>query len=131
MTDDVLGQCELFEEVQVGGERYCLLFPYVGYVCTQRYFDSDVFVSSRYNFFRGCPKAKTCTIILRGGAEQFMEETERSLHDAIMIVRRAIKVGELLQLLHDAFLCIGKVLDEVNIFPQYHRMTPLWLEVVL
>ena len=27
----------------------------------------------------------------RGGAEQFIEETERSLHDAIMIVRRAIK----------------------------------------
>lgn len=47
----------------------------------------------RYNFFKGCPKAKTCTIILRGGAEQFTEETERSLHDAIMIVRRAIKVG--------------------------------------
>ncbi|RLV84412.1 hypothetical protein DV515_00016247 [Chloebia gouldiae] len=47
----------------------------------------------RYNFFTGCPKAKTCTIILRGGAEQFMEETERSLHDAIMIVRRAIKVS--------------------------------------
>ncbi|RXN35419.1 T-complex 1 subunit eta [Labeo rohita] len=65
LTDDVLGQCELFEEVQVGGERY--------------------------NFFKGCPKAKTCTIILRGGAEQFMEETDRSLHDAIMIVRRAIK----------------------------------------
>ena len=43
--------------------------------------------------FTGCPKAKTCTIILRGGAEQFMEETERSLHDAIMIVRRAIKVS--------------------------------------
>uniref|UniRef100_A0A8C3ANR7 T-complex protein 1 subunit eta n=1 Tax=Cyclopterus lumpus TaxID=8103 RepID=A0A8C3ANR7_CYCLU len=65
LTDNVLGQCELFEEVQVGGERY--------------------------NFFKGCPKAKTCTIILRGGAEQFTEETERSLHDAIMIVRRAIK----------------------------------------
>lgn len=31
------------------------------------------------------------TIILRGGAEQFIEETERSLHDAIMIVRRALK----------------------------------------
>ncbi|KAM4050832.1 LOW QUALITY PROTEIN: T-complex protein 1 subunit eta [Anomaloglossus baeobatrachus] len=65
LKDDVLGQCALFEEAQVGGERY--------------------------NFFSGCPKAKTCTIILRGGAEQFMEETERSLHDAIMIVRRAIK----------------------------------------
>merc|ERR1712083_299321 len=54
-----------FEEKQIGGERF--------------------------NLFRGCPKSQSCTIILRGGAEQFMEETERSLHDAIMIVRRAIK----------------------------------------
>uniref|UniRef100_A0A8B9IZM7 T-complex protein 1 subunit eta n=1 Tax=Amazona collaria TaxID=241587 RepID=A0A8B9IZM7_9PSIT len=65
LSDDVLGRCDLFEETQIGGERY--------------------------NIFTGCPKAKTCTIILGGGAEQFMEETERSLHDAIMIVRRAIK----------------------------------------
>lgn len=64
LCDDTLGYCELFEETQVGGERF--------------------------NFFTGVPKTKTCTIILRGGAEQFMEETERSLHDAIMIVRRAI-----------------------------------------
>jgi T-complex protein 1 subunit eta len=60
-----LGTCALFEENQIGGERY--------------------------NFFTGCPKAKTCTIIMRGGAEQFIAEVERSLHDAIMIVRRAIK----------------------------------------
>eukprot|EP00914_Ancora_sagittata_P013289 GHVO01025849.1.p1 GENE.GHVO01025849.1~~GHVO01025849.1.p1 ORF type:complete len:556 (-),score=84.02 GHVO01025849.1:164-1801(-) len=65
ISDEVLGMCVDFEEIQIGGERY--------------------------NLFRGCPKAKTCTIILRGGAEQFIEETERSLHDAIMIVRRAIK----------------------------------------
>merc|ERR1712038_489968 len=65
LNGTTLGQCALFEEKQVGGERY--------------------------NFFTGVPKGKSCTIILRGGAEQFMEETERSLHDAIMIVRRAIK----------------------------------------
>jgi len=61
----VLGSCARFEEKQVGAERY--------------------------NIFKGCPQAKTCTFILRGGAEQFIEETERSLHDAIMIVRRALK----------------------------------------
>lgn len=61
----VLGSCALFEEQQIGSERY--------------------------NIFTGCPQAKTCTFILRGGAEQFIEETERSLHDAIMIVRRAVK----------------------------------------
>jgi T-complex protein 1 subunit eta len=65
LDNTTLGQCELFEEKQVGGERF--------------------------NYFSGVPKSKTCTIILRGGAEQFMAETERSLHDAIMIVRRAIK----------------------------------------
>lgn len=65
INDSVLGRCELFEEQQIGGERY--------------------------NIFTGCPNAKTCTFILRGGAEQFIEETERSLHDAIMIVRRALK----------------------------------------
>lgn len=30
-------------------------------------------------------------MILRGGADQFIQEAERSLNDAIMIVRRAIK----------------------------------------
>lgn len=65
LNDETLGTCETFEERQIGGERF--------------------------NIFSGCPKSKSCTIILRGGAEQFMEETERSLHDAIMIVRRAMK----------------------------------------
>merc|ERR1719431_2083271 len=65
LNDSVLGTCEVFEERQIGGERY--------------------------NLFKGCTKAKTVTMILRGGAEQFLEETERSLHDAIMIVRRACK----------------------------------------
>ena len=45
----------------------------------------------RYNFFEGCPNSKTVTIILRGGDEQFLERIERSLHDAVMIVRCALK----------------------------------------
>ena len=63
-----LGTCGSFEERQIGGERY--------------------------NIFEECPKAKTCTLILRGGAEQFIEEVERSLHDAIMVVKRAVKNGD-------------------------------------
>jgi len=65
LTEDVLGTCGLFEERQVG--------------------------SDRYNFFTECESSKTATMILRGGAEQFIEETERSLHDAIMIVKRCIQ----------------------------------------
>lgn len=41
--------------------------------------------------FTQCPKTKTATMVLRGGAAQYLEETERSLNDAIMIVRRAVK----------------------------------------
>nr|CAH8856705.1 unnamed protein product [Trichobilharzia regenti] len=73
LADNALGTCDVFEEIQIGSERF--------------------------NIFKGCPQARTCTIILRGGAEQFMEETERSLHDAIMVVRRAVK--------NDAFVAGG------------------------
>jgi len=61
----VLGTCGEFEEVQIGGERY--------------------------NLFKKCAGTKSATIIIRGGAQQFIDEAERSLHDAIMIVRRAMK----------------------------------------
>mmetsp|Transcript_34200 Transcript_34200/g.6167 ORF Transcript_34200/g.6167 Transcript_34200/m.6167 type:complete len:249 (-) Transcript_34200:394-1140(-) len=60
-----LGQCGKFEEVQLGSERY--------------------------NIFKDCEQSRTATIILRGGAEQYTDEAERSIHDAIMIVRRAMK----------------------------------------
>jgi T-complex protein 1 subunit eta len=45
----------------------------------------------RFKFFEDCPEAKTYTLVLHGGAERFIAEAERSLHDAIMIVKRAIK----------------------------------------
>ncbi|OEH79996.1 t-complex protein 1 ETA subunit [Cyclospora cayetanensis] len=65
LTPDVLGSCGLFEEAQVGSERY--------------------------NILSECPEAESATILLRGGAPQFLDEAERSLHDAIMIVRRALR----------------------------------------
>ncbi|GCE97507.1 T-complex protein 1 subunit eta [Zygosaccharomyces mellis] len=62
---EYLGTCDKFEEIQIGSERY--------------------------NVFEGCTKAKTCTLLLRGGAEQVIAEVERSLHDAIMVVKRALQ----------------------------------------
>merc|ERR1712038_2138046 len=62
-----LGTCKSFEEKQVGDERF---FVFKGSQDT---------------------RGETCTIILRGGAEQYMAETERSLHDAIMVARRTKK----------------------------------------
>ena len=61
----VLGVCGKFEEVQLGNERY--------------------------NMFTECTSAQSVTIVIRGGASQYIEEAARSLNDAIMIVLRAIK----------------------------------------
>src|ERR1700761_8154385 len=61
LSPDILGECGVFEERQVGSERF--------------------------NIFSECPAAKTMSIVLRGGADQFIAETERSLHDALMIVK--------------------------------------------
>jgi len=65
LNESVLGDCKKFEEKQVGGERF--------------------------NFFSGMKGETTCTLVLRGGAEQFIAEAERSLHDAIMNTRRLLK----------------------------------------
>eukprot|EP00471_Norrisiella_sphaerica_P000494 CAMPEP_0184479826 /NCGR_PEP_ID=MMETSP0113_2-20130426/1397_1 /TAXON_ID=91329 /ORGANISM="Norrisiella sphaerica, Strain BC52" /LENGTH=542 /DNA_ID=CAMNT_0026857985 /DNA_START=58 /DNA_END=1686 /DNA_ORIENTATION=+ len=65
LNKDVLGKCGRFEEKQVGSERF--------------------------NVFTGCPETKTTTIVLRGGAEQFIAETERSLHDSLMVVKRTVE----------------------------------------
>jgi T-complex protein 1 subunit eta len=43
LTSDVLGTCAEFEEIQLGSERY--------------------------NLFKRCVGTKSCTIVLRGGAE--------------------------------------------------------------
>merc|ERR1711957_569415 len=65
ISEKILGTCGKFEEVQIGNERY--------------------------NMFTGCVNTKSSTFVLRGGASQYLEETQRSLNDAIMIVRRAYK----------------------------------------
>ncbi|RHY59888.1 hypothetical protein DYB30_008479, partial [Aphanomyces astaci] len=67
MTPSVLGTCGVFEEQQCGNERY--------------------------NLFTGCSKSKSTTIVLRGGAEQFIEEAHRSVHDALMVVKRTVVAG--------------------------------------
>mmetsp|Transcript_16176 Transcript_16176/g.29891 ORF Transcript_16176/g.29891 Transcript_16176/m.29891 type:complete len:566 (+) Transcript_16176:40-1737(+) len=64
LTPDVLGEAGHFTEDQVGDERF--------------------------NLITGCPHAKTATIVLRGGSEQFIEESHRSIHDALCIVKRGL-----------------------------------------
>jgi len=63
----ILGTCGVFEERRVGDERF--------------------------NVFTDCPLKLTSTIVLRGGTEQFIAESERSVHDALMVVKRSLLSG--------------------------------------
>ncbi|KAL7441923.1 hypothetical protein ACHAXH_008306 [Discostella pseudostelligera] len=65
LFEGVLGTCADFEETRVGDERF--------------------------NIFTGCPNSLTSTMVLRGGSEQFIAESERSIHDALMVVKRSLK----------------------------------------
>ncbi|KAK6016366.1 putative T-complex protein 1, eta subunit [Ostertagia ostertagi] len=100
IDESVLGKCATFYEQQVGSERY--------------------------NFFEGCAKAHACTLLLRGGAEQFIAETERSLHDAIMIVRRAKKNDSVIipqQLCYNAGI---DAIDILNKLRHRHSLGEIW-----
>ncbi|MCD6589945.1 TCP-1/cpn60 chaperonin family protein [Candidatus Woesearchaeota archaeon] len=63
-----LGKAKLVEEVKVGD-------------------DGMIFV-------RGCPKARSVTILVRGGTEHVVEEIKRALEDAIGDTISALKVGK-------------------------------------
>lgn len=65
LYEGILGTCGLFEEKRMGEERF--------------------------NVFTECPMALTSTLVLRGGSEQFIAESERSIHDALMVVKRCLQ----------------------------------------
>ena len=69
ITAAVLGTCGNFEEQQVGSERF--------------------------NMFTDCTDSRTSTLILRGGADQFLEESHRSVWDALNVVKRCIQNNEI------------------------------------
>ena len=46
-----------------------------------------------FNVFTGCPCDLTSTMVLRGGTtEQFIDESERSVHDSLMFAKRLLKL---------------------------------------
>lgn len=69
LKEEHLGTCGVFEEKQIGNERY--------------------------NLFTQCTNTKTCTLVLRGGANQVIEEVARSLNDALMIVKRSLQLNSI------------------------------------
>ncbi|MBS7647545.1 MAG: thermosome subunit beta [Candidatus Bathyarchaeia archaeon] len=69
LTHDVLGEAKLVEEVKIGDDKLV--------------------------YVRECKNPKAVTIVVRGGTEHVVDEAERSLHDALCVVRNAIEDGKI------------------------------------
>ncbi len=70
LSKDALGQAKLVEEVKIGEDKLV--------------------------YVRDCKNPKAVTIMIRGGSEHVVDEAERSLHDAICVVRNAVEDGKIL-----------------------------------
>ncbi len=69
LTSEVLGEAKLVEEVKIGEDKLV--------------------------YIRECKNPKAVTIVVRGGTEHVVDEAERSLHDALCVVRNAIEDGKI------------------------------------
>ncbi|MGP3703458.1 MAG: TCP-1/cpn60 chaperonin family protein, partial [Candidatus Bathyarchaeota archaeon] len=64
LTSDDLGYAELVEERKLGEDKW--------------------------TFVEGCKNPRSLTILIRGGNDRVVDEAERSLHDAICVIRNVI-----------------------------------------
>ena len=69
LTSDALGEAKMVEEVKIGEDKLV--------------------------YVRECKNPKAVTIVVRGGSEHGVDEAERSLHDALCVVRNAIEDGKI------------------------------------
>jgi thermosome len=65
LTADALGEAKIVEEVKIGEDKLV--------------------------YVRECKNPKAVTIVIRGGTEHVIDEAERSLHDALCVVRNTIE----------------------------------------
>jgi len=70
LTADALGSAKAVEEVKIG--------------------------DSKLVYVRECKNPKAVTIVIRGGAEHIVDEAERSLRDALCVVRNAVEDGKII-----------------------------------
>jgi chaperonin GroEL (HSP60 family) len=65
LTAEDLGNAELVEERKLGSDKWV--------------------------FVEGCKNPKAVTILIRGGTERLVDEAERSLHDALMVIKDVVE----------------------------------------
>jgi len=69
LTTEALGQAKTVEEVKIGDDKLV--------------------------YVRECKNPKAVTVVIRGGTEHVVDEAERSLHDALCVVRNAVEDGKI------------------------------------
>src|SRR5207249_2060427 len=69
LTKDALGEAKLIEEVKIGDDKLV--------------------------YVRDAKNPKAVTIVVRGGTEHVVDEADRSLHDALSVVRNALEDGKI------------------------------------
>lgn len=69
LTKDSLGEAKLVEEVKIGEDKLI--------------------------YVRDAKNPKAVTIVVRGGTEHVVDEADRSLHDALSVVRNALEDGKI------------------------------------
>jgi thermosome len=69
LKSDMLGKAKMVEEVKVGDDKLI--------------------------YIRECRNPKAVTVVIRGGTDHVVDEAERSLHDALCVVRNAVEDGKI------------------------------------
>ncbi len=69
LKSDLLGRAKTVEEVKIGDDKLL--------------------------YIRECKNPKAVTVVIRGGTEHVIDEAERSLHDALCVVRNVVEDGKI------------------------------------
>ena len=69
LTADALGAAKKVEEVKIGDDKLL--------------------------YIRDCKNPKAVTIVIRGGSDHVIDEAERSLHDALSVIRNVVEDGKI------------------------------------
>jgi thermosome len=69
LAKDALGEAKLIEEIKIGDDKLL--------------------------YVRDAKNPKAVTIVIRGGTEHVVDEADRSLHDALCVVRNALEDGKI------------------------------------
>ena len=84
MTENDLGYAKLVEESKIGDDKM--------------------------TFVEGCKNPRSVAILIRGGTERFVDEAERSIHDALCVVRDVVQEPKIVACGGAAELEISRVL---------------------